>query len=158
ALCTADQDIGICRPSTNFQPYDVGSGKFNPITHTVQYFTPSPYMLGGPNPAGGTFPLSFGPYVRPAAGTFGNINRDSITGPGLVNVDFAIAKSFPIKESLSVQFRAEAFNVFNHVNLGQPNGCVDCGPGSNAGQITSIIASQDGTSMRRLQFAVRVEF
>jgi hypothetical protein len=47
--------------------------------------------------------------------------------------------------------------VFNHVNLGQPNSCVDC-QNSNAGQITSIVSSQDGTSMRRLQFALRLEF
>jgi hypothetical protein len=74
-----------------------------------------------------------------------------------VNTDLSIAKSFPIKESVSVQFRAEAFNLFNKVNLGQPNSCVDC-QNSNAGQITSIVASQDGTSMRRLQFALRVQF
>jgi hypothetical protein len=157
SLCNQDQDLGICRPSTNFQAYQVGAGKFNPITGTVQYFTPSPYQLGGVNPAGGLFPTSFGPYVRPPAGNFGTIFRDSLVGPSLVNTDFAIAKSFPIKESLSVQFRAEAFNIFNHVNLGEPNACVDC-QNSNAGQITSIVASQDGTSMRRLQFAVRIEF
>lgn len=157
SLCSSDQDIGICRPSTNFTPYHLGAGSFNAQTHTVQYFQPSPYQLGGPNPAGGFFPTTFGPYVRPASGSFGNIYRDSLYGPGYVNTDLSIAKKFPIKESLSVQFRADAFNVFNHVNLGQPNGCVDC-QNSNAGQITSIVASQDGTSMRRLQFAIRVEF
>jgi hypothetical protein len=113
--------------------------------------------LGGANPAGGFFPTTFGPYVRPASGTFGNIFRDSVYGPGLVNTDLSIAKRFPIKESVSLQFRADAFNVFNHVNLGQPNSCVDC-QNSNAGQITSIVSSQDGTSMRRLQFALRLEF
>ncbi len=157
ALCNADQDLGICRPSQNGQPYSLGAGKFNPQTLTVQYFTPSPYELGGPNPSGGTFPTSFGPYVRPAVGTFGNIYRDSLYGPGLVNTDLSIAKTFPIKESLSVQFRADAFNLFNKVNLGQPNSCVDC-QNSNAGQITSIISTQDGTSMRRLQFGLRVQF
>jgi len=157
ALCSNDQDVGICRPSTNFSAYQVGAGKFNKQARTVQYFTPSPYQLGGPNPAGGFFPTTFGPYVRPPSGTFGNIFRNSIVGPRLVNVDMAIAKSFPIKETLSVQFRAEAFNLFNHVNLGEPNSCVDC-QNSNAGQITSIVASQDGSSMRRLQFAVRVQF
>jgi hypothetical protein len=50
----------------------------------------------------------------------------------------------------------QAFNVFNHPNLGQPNGCVDCG--SSSGLITDIVASQDGTTMRRLQFAARIEF
>jgi hypothetical protein len=50
------------------------------------------------------------------------------------------------------QFRAEFFNLFNHVNLGNPNGCVDC---STAGQIFSLA---NNAIMRRLQFAVRVEF
>jgi len=160
ALCSSDQDLGICRPDHTNQSYHVGAGSFDPVTGTVPYFTPSPYQLGGSN-CGPTqsspCPTAFGPYARPAFGTFGNINRDSLYGPGLVNTDLSIAKSFPIKESVSVQFRAEAFNLFNKVNLGQPNSCVDC-QNSNAGQITSIVASQDGTSMRRLQFALRVQF
>jgi hypothetical protein len=57
---------------------------------------------------------------------------------------------------VNFQFMVQAFNVFNHPNLGQPNGCVDCG--SSSGLITDIVASQDGTTMRRLQFAARIEF
>jgi hypothetical protein len=152
SLCSADQDVGICRPSTNGTDYHLGAGDFNKQAGTVQYFTPSPYVLGQ-----GSNPTSFGPYVRPAAGTFGNIHRDSLYGPGLVNTDLSIAKKFLVKEGVSLQFRAEAFNVFNHVNLGQPNSCIDC-QNSNAGQITSIVSSQDGTSMRRLQFAIRADF
>jgi hypothetical protein len=162
ADCSADQDLGICRPSQNGQAYNLGAGKFNPQTGTVQYFTPSPYILGGSCPTAtdpaATCPSSFGPYVRPAIGTFGNIYRDSLYGPGLVNTDLSAAKSFTVKEGVSLQFRADAFNLFNKVNLGQPNSCVDCGAGSNAGQITSIISTQDGTSMRRLQFSLRLEF
>jgi hypothetical protein len=158
SACNADQDLGICRPSQDGQAYNLGAGKFDPQTGTVPYFTPSPYVLGGSCGTGCTNPTTFGPYVRPAVGTFGNIYRDSLYGPGLVNTDLSAAKRFIIKEGLSVQFRADAFNLFNKVNLGQPNGCVDCGPGSNSGQITSIISSQDGTSMRRLQFSLRVEF
>jgi len=155
--CSADQDIGICRPSTNGTDYHLGAGKFDPQTGTVPYFTPSPYVLGGSCGAGCTNPLSFGPYVRPAFGTFGSISRDSLYGPGLVNTDLSIAKKFAIRESVSLAFRAEAFNLFNKVNLGQPNSCVDC-QGQGAGLITSTIGSQDGTSMRRLQFSVRAEF
>jgi hypothetical protein len=57
---------------------------------------------------------------------------------------------------MSLAFRADAFNLFNKANLGQPNSCVDCG--GTSGLITSTIGSQDGTSMRRLQFSVRLEF
>jgi outer membrane receptor protein involved in Fe transport len=159
ALCNNDQDLGICRPSQNGQAYHLGAGHFDPITRSVPYFTPSPYELGGacPTDPGGVCPSSFGPYVRPAIGTFGNIFRDSLYGPGFVNTDLSVAKKFPLTESMTLQFRADAFNVFNKVNLGQPNSCVDC-QGQGAGLITSTVSSQDGTSMRRLQFAVRLEF
>jgi hypothetical protein len=160
ASCNADQDLGICRPSTNGAAYNVGASSFNAATDSVQYFTPSPYILGGNN-CGTTqdqpCPTSFGPYVRPAFGTFGDIYRDSLYGPGLVNTDLSMAKKFALRESVAVSFRADAFNLFNKANLGQPNSCVDC-QGQGAGLITSIISSQDGSSMRRLQFSLRVEF
>jgi hypothetical protein len=105
----------------------------------------------------GACPTTFGPYSLPAVGTFGNIHRDSLYGPGLVNTDLSVAKKFALLESVSLQLRADAFNLFNKANLGQPNSCIDC-QNSNAGLITSTIGSQDGTSMRRLQFAVRLEF
>jgi hypothetical protein len=60
-------------------------------------------------------------------------------------------------ESVNLQFRADFFNVFNHVNLGQPDSCFDCQDGS-AGTISSIVASQDGSSMRRIMLSARVQF
>jgi hypothetical protein len=159
ALCSSDNDLGICRPSNNGGSYHLGAGKFDPVTRSVPYFTPAPYELGGscPGDPNNTCPTTFGPYVRPAVGTFGNIYRDSLYGPGLVNTDLSLAKKFLITEGTSLQFRADAFNVFNKVNLGEPNSCVDC-QGQGAGLITSTVSSQDGTSMRRLQFALRLEF
>ena len=158
--CSATNDLGICRPNALSSDFHLGAGSFNAATDSVPYFTPSPYVLGGSN-CGSTgtdpCPTTFGPYGLPAVGTFGNIHRDSLYGPGLVNTDLSAAKKFVIREGMSVQFRADAFNLFNKANLGQPNSCVDC-QGSNAGQITSTIGSQDGTSMRRLQFALRLEF
>jgi hypothetical protein len=119
----------------------------------VTYFTPAPEVLPSPTGTGSTI----GPFTRPAIGTFGNLGRDSALGPGLINMDFAVAKSFNLTEKLTFQMRAEAFNLFNHVNLGQPDSCVDCQDG-NAGTISSTVSSQDGTSMRRLQFAARFQF
>jgi hypothetical protein len=55
-----------------------------------------------------------------APGTFGNSGRNSLRGPGYVNFDMGFAKAFPIKESVKLAFRADAFNVFNHTNLGSP--------------------------------------
>ena len=160
-LCSVDNDTasnyGGCRPSTNGSSYHLGAGKFNAVTDSVPYFTPSPYVLGGPCGDGCTNPTTFGSYVRPAFGTFGNIYRDALNGPGLVSTDLSVAKKFTIKEGMAVSFRADAFNLFNKANLGQPNSCVDC-QGQGAGTITGTIGSQDGTSMRRLQFALRLEF
>ena len=159
--CASTNDLGICRPSAIGSNFNLGAGKFDPVTDSVPYFTPSPYVLGGNNcgPGGsaGACPTTFGPYALPAVGTFGNIHRDSLYGPGLVNTDLSIAKKFPITERVALSFRADAFNLFNKVNLGQPNSCVDC-QNSGAGLITSTVGSQDGTSMRRLQFALRLDF
>jgi len=100
---------------------------------------------------------SFGPYARPLVGTFGNIGRDSVLGPGYINTDLSVSKTISLKEELSLQFRADFFNLFNHVNLGQPDSCVDCQDG-NAGTISSIVSSQDGSSMRRIQLGARITF
>jgi hypothetical protein len=57
------------------------------------------------------------------ANVLGNAGRNSITGPGLVNLDLSLYKNFAlgsISESASVQFRAEFFNVLNRANFGAP--------------------------------------
>jgi hypothetical protein len=128
-------------------------GKFDPVTHKVPFFTPSPFVLQPPGQANN----SFGPYARPLVGTFGNIGRDSVLGPGYINTDLSASKTISLREELSLQFRADFFNLFNKVNLGQPDSCVDCQDG-NAGTISSIVASQDGSSMRRIQLSARIQF
>ncbi len=57
-------------------------------------------------------------------GTFGNAGRNILYGPGTRNVDFGMIKNFALFERLKLQFRAEAFNLFNHANLSNPNGNV----------------------------------
>jgi hypothetical protein len=128
-------------------------GPLNKSTHKVQFFTPSPYVLQPPGQADSTF----GPYARPLVGTFGNLGRDSVLGPGYINTDLSVSKTVILKEQLSLQFRADFFNLFNKVNLGQPDSCVDCQDG-NAGTISSIVSSQDGSSMRRIQLSARIQF
>jgi hypothetical protein len=61
-------------------------------------------------------------------------------------------KNFRITEKVKGQFRAEAFNVFNHVSLGNPDPCVDCG---NNGRIFSLAPN---AIMRRWQFGMRFDF
>ena len=155
SLCTEDQDIdgqggSMCRPNSVGPAADFGlhAGAFDPVGHDVRYFSALPTLAY----AG----AQEGPYVRPLPGHFGDIQRDALWGPGLFNTDLSVAKKFFLTERLNFQFMAQAFNVFNHPSLGQPSGCVDCGPSS--GLITDIVASQDGTTMRRLQFSGRFQF
>jgi hypothetical protein len=55
-------------------------------------------------------------------GQFGNANRDFFHGPGLNNWDLSVHKDTLIRESMSLQFRAEFFNVFNHAQFSPPTG------------------------------------
>ena len=54
-------------------------------------------------------------------GTFGNAGRNILTAPGFEDIDFAVSKLTTVKERFSLQFRAEAFNLFNHPNFAQPS-------------------------------------
>ena len=80
----------------------------------------------------------------------GTARRDSLRGPRLVVSNLSISKNLLPLEGKSLEFRAEAFNVFNHVNLGLPNATIDS---DGAGQITYV-----QTSMRQMQFALHFSF
>lgn len=56
-----------------------------------------------------------------APGTFGTAGRNIIPGPGQVEITFGVFKNIPLRESHRLQFRTEIFNLFNTVNLGNPN-------------------------------------
>jgi len=61
-------------------------------------------------------------------------------------------KNFAITERVAGQFRFEAFNVFNKVNLGTPNNCIDC---SDSGVIKQL---DSNASMRQLNFGIKFTF
>lgn len=68
-------------------------------------------------------------FQQPAPGTFGDVSRNHLRGPGIKNFDFAIFKDFPISERLGkIQFRNEYFNFFNNVNFYNPNNYLTSGP------------------------------
>ena len=72
------------------------------------------------DPASGFGPFIANPnaFAQPVGLTLGNSGRNFLRNPGHWNIDMALFKHFPIKESLSFEFRAEAFNIFNHVEYG----------------------------------------
>jgi len=91
-------------------------------------------------------------FALPPAGVYGNVGRNPLLGPASANTNLGLFRNIalPGREGLRLQFRSEFFNVFNSVNLGNPNNNV--GAGSNMGRITSAGAA------RVIQFALKVIF
>jgi len=56
-------------------------------------------------------------FQNPAEGSLGNVGLNTLEGPGDKNVDFSLVKTIPLGESRHIEFRAEAFNIFNHPNF-----------------------------------------
>jgi hypothetical protein len=101
-----------------------------------------------------------GAFVLPAPGTLGNLQRDLLTGPGTLNLDYSLIKDTQVKENLRIQFRAEFFNILNHANFSLPNANafvqgVNGGgsPNPTFGKITSTT-----TPGRQIQFALKILF
>jgi len=94
-------------------------------------------------------------WLNPAAfalntlGTFGNQGRNIWRGPGFATVDLGVAKRFPIRETLSAQFRFEMFNAFNRVNLRGPDG--------NRSAV-NFLRTTSAFDPRILQFAFRLDW
>lgn len=144
--CNQDEDVGICRPIL-VGSLDTGVGHFDPgspsVSPSVPFFTPVA-ALTNPGDTQGAF-------LRPQKGALGS-GRNAFTGPSFFNSDMSLFKNFAITERVGAQFRFEAFNVFNHVNLNNPNNCIDC---SSGGLITSLAPN---ASMRQLNFGMKVTF
>lgn len=95
-------------------------------------------------------------FTTPSPGTYGDLGRNTIIGPGIADLDLALTKAFQIHESITATFRAEMFNVFNHSNFGLPTtGAITAAGAANAsaGSITATL-----TPSRQLQFGLRIEF
>ena len=135
-----DRDTGPNRPNLIGDP-QLGSG--NGLT--------SPYFNVTPIGSSGS---AFG---RPAKGTFGDLGRNELRGPGFWNVDASLFKRFKITEQSNVELRVEAQNVFNHVDLGNPDSEIGV-PGNLNSHAGFISGTAPNWNPRNLQFAVRLQF
>jgi hypothetical protein len=90
-----------------------------------------------------------------ASGFYGNLGRDTLTGPGLATWDVSLLKDTRIRERLNLQFRAEFFNILNYANFNTPNAVVftPSGVSPTAGVITST-----STTSRQIQFALKLRW
>jgi hypothetical protein len=88
-------------------------------------------------------------YTQTQGLTFGNSGRNSLNNPHRTNLDMSVFKVFKPKENVQVQFRAEAFNVFNHTEWNGVNPYVST---------TNFLFSTGAHMPRVLQFALRITF
>jgi Carboxypeptidase regulatory-like domain/TonB-dependent Receptor Plug Domain len=88
----------------------------------------------------------------PAGVPYGNVGRNVAIGPGFMNTDLSAFKNFPVWKESTLQFRAESFNLFNNVNLANPNG-TETSP--SFGKISALATNY---SPRVIQFALKLSF
>jgi Carboxypeptidase regulatory-like domain len=136
-------------PQLGYNPSNNGDSR-NPVRPSYNPGFAGQIVPGGPN-------QYFNPnaFLAPASGTFGNVGRDTLTGPGLATLDFSILKNTKISEKLNLQFRGEFFNILNRANFGTPNPVVFSSastiPAPTAGLITST-----STTSRQIQFGLKL--
>jgi hypothetical protein len=136
-------------PQLGYNPSNDGDSR-NPVRPNWNPNFTGPVILGNPNE-----------YFKPAAfstpvtGTFGNVGRDSLTGPGLAELDLSATKQFEITERVNLQFRAEFFNILNHANFNTPNPIVFSSAASGALTSAGLITSTSTTS-RQIQFGLKL--
>jgi hypothetical protein len=136
-------------PQLSYNPSNDGDTR-NPVRPSWNPDFSGPVILGGPD-------SYFDPhaFVQPLPGTYGNVGRNILQGPGLAQTDLSVARKFSLSERLGLQFRAEFFNLFNRTNLNTPNPVVYAaasgGPSPTAGVITSTT-----TTSRQLQFGLKL--
>jgi hypothetical protein len=152
---------GIATTRTGF-PVNVSVNRGSADVPTGNTQQQRPNLVPGVNP----YPANRTPqnwinlaaFAVPARGTFGNLGRNALRGPGLFQLDTALARRIGITERIGISIRAEAFNLTNQPQYGNPSANISA-PGQ-FGTITSVVnsgATGSGRS-RSLQFMARLDF
>ena len=94
-------------------------------------------------------------FVLPTVGTYGNLGRGTLIGPGLTEVDISLMKNSHLTERSNLQFRAEFFNLLNHPNFDTPNPIVFSGSSFSA---TAGLITSTATTSRQIQFGLKLIF
>jgi len=98
----------------------------------------------------------FDPSVFVAVNRFGNLGRNAVVGPGFRNTDLSVVKNTRLGTAATVQFRVDAFDLFNYANFGPPGNIVGS---PTFGKITRTrLPTGEAGSSRQLQLAARLSF
>jgi hypothetical protein len=151
STCHPSSDTGPCRPDL-VGPVKDGRRSGDPNAPGYWFQTTNGVVLSAAGQASGS-------WAQPAVDTFGNVGRNTLRGPRFFDSDLALFKNFTITERAKAQFQFQFYNIFNHVNLANPDGCVDCvdsNTGLNTGgKITGIAAN---SQLRSLTYGFKLSF
>jgi len=122
----------------------------NPDRPSLNPAFSGPILLDNPN-------QWFNPnaFILPPAGTYGNLGRGTFIGPGLADLDTSLFKTTAVTEKMSLQFRAEFFNVLNHANFNTPNTTVFS---SGAISASAGLITATSTTSRQIQLGLKLIF
>ncbi len=136
-------------PQLGFNPTNNGDSR-NPIRPSWNPAFSGQLIAGGPN-------QYFDPnaFLVPVSGTYGNVGRDVLIGPGLAELDTSLLKNTPISERVNVQFRAEFFNLLNRANFATPNPVVFSSAGTTPSPTAGVITATSSTS-RQIQLGLKL--
>jgi hypothetical protein len=132
------------------QPFSVTAGVDNALSGIGGQ---RPDVVAGENPyvedKGVAGWLRRAAFASPPPGTYGNLGANTFRGPGQIQIDVGLSRTFDVGENKTLQFRAESFNLPNHANLNDPVSALN---DSNFGRILSA------GDPRIFQFALKLAF
>ena len=149
--------------------FSVFSGTDRALTtvasQTPNFVSPNPY----PSNQSVSNWISSSAFANPALGTYGNLGYNNMKGPGVFQLNMALSRTFAIREKKTIQLRAEAFNLPNHLNAFAPGAAPNAGQAGanvsltapNFGQITNDISGNNGLTSgdyRVVQIAMKFVF
>jgi hypothetical protein len=155
------------------QPINVITGKDNSLTAINTSNNDRPNLVladtSAPNPVCLNGTTACRQFLNPAAftanpiGTYGNLGRNAVRGPGNVNVDLALSRNFKFDERYTLQLRADSFNIANHPNFVGSIFPAGTGATSTTTLDNNLSSSTFGRSRtafdpRIIQFAVKLYF
>jgi hypothetical protein len=89
-------------------------------------------------------------FANPATNTYGNVGRNTLLGPGSVNLDFSLFRTFKFTERFDLQFRVDAANFFNSPHFNRPSGDL------SSGDFLTITSAKNDE--RQFRFGLRLAF
>jgi hypothetical protein len=161
--------LGLLQVAQSGQPFSVNSQRLttpvsgNPAAGTYANYSGTDRTIGSVSEQGGGVffftPAQIAQFAFPDAFSIGNSGRNVFRNPAFYETDASLVKKFKITETHNIQFRAEAYNLFNHPNFGLTSTNLNINTPATFGKFSQTIGTQTSSgSSRTLQLALRYDF